>query len=312
LALGGKVSYFTTDDDYPREIRWQRAEDTPTGYGIAIDEVAGKLSIAAKGGLAGQSWVFDEMYAAAATHSIRIQPLLTCILMKGAKTRGSVIGISQADTSSAHGLKGIDAAWREERVSIQAIHQEDTQGNRSPTGRYQVQQGDEVQSWQLPAWMLTERNQRGDIDPIDWVLKHFPELTQATSEQQDIRAKLEGLYRAPGETTGEMDSEIISPQGETGEKVKKPGEMGETPHTARLSGLGETGEIISPQGETDGETGEISPDRVSRVCEMKRAGLNQTQIIAIEWGAKPGKSQAYLDAVEQYKSIIDRFGRAQS
>jgi hypothetical protein len=56
-----------------------------------------------------------------------------------------------------------------------------------------VQQGDDVQSWQLPAWMLTERNQRGDIDPIAWVLKHFPELTQATPTQQTVRAKLEGL-----------------------------------------------------------------------------------------------------------------------
>ena len=56
------------------------------------------------------------------------------------------------------------------------------------------------------------------------------------------------------------------------------------------------------------EIGEICPDRVNRVLEMKRAGLSQTQIISIEWSVKPGKSQAYETARAEYQLIIDSYG----
>lgn len=183
MAVGGQVSYFTTDNDYPRELGWGDVEDTPEGYATALESVRETISSADKGTLKGQSWLFDEMLAASAEHGLKIQPLLVCVLMKGAKTKGGVIDISQADTSGAHGLKGIDTAWRDERVSIEAIHAEDELGDRHPTGQYRVSKGDGVELWQIPSWMLTDKNQWGQPDPVVWMLKQFPELVQGGRSQ---------------------------------------------------------------------------------------------------------------------------------
>ena len=55
----------------------------------------------------------------------------------------------------------------------------------------------------------------------------------------------------------------------------------------------------------EGETApEIDFDRVLRVREMRNAGLSQTQILAIEWGAKPGDNLPYKTAVAEYKAIL--------
>ncbi|MBD1995124.1 hypothetical protein H6G00_00580 [Leptolyngbya sp. FACHB-541] len=198
-ALGHRVSYFTTDDDYPRQVNWSRVEDSPEGYAVALDEVRDTIAQSPKGSLAGHSWLFDEMFAAAAEYDIKIQPLLKIVLMKGAKSKGCVIGISQADTSKAHGLSGIDEAWRVERVSVEAIHEEDELGQRSPTGRYLVSKGNEegTEEWTLPEWMLTELNQWGSPDPVVWLLNRFPELckgqsgTQPTQHLEAVVARLD-------------------------------------------------------------------------------------------------------------------------
>ena len=176
MVSGRAVSYFTTDNDYPKQVSWGRVEDSPEGYSVALDEVRSTISSAGKGQLKPCSWIFDEVLAAAAEHQINIQPLLTCVLMKGAKTGGGIVAISQADTSSAHGLKGLDAAWRCERVSIEAIHSEDELGNRHPTGRYLVANGDNSEEWHTPEWMLTELNDWGHPDPVVWLLNRFPEV----------------------------------------------------------------------------------------------------------------------------------------
>lgn len=188
-ALGHKVGYFTTDDDYPRQVNWARVEDSPEGYAVALDEVRDTIAQSPKGSLAGCSWLFDEMFAAAAEYDIKIQPLLKIVLMKGAKSKGCVIGISQADTSKAHGLSGIDEAWRVERVSVEAIHEEDELGQRSPTGRYLVSKGNEegTEEWTLPEWMLTELNQWGSPDPVVWLLNRFPELCKGQSNISPAR-----------------------------------------------------------------------------------------------------------------------------
>jgi hypothetical protein len=56
------------------------------------------------------------------------------------------------------------------------------------------------------------------------------------------------------------------------------------------------------------ETPEIDPERVKRVIEMKRSGLNQTQILAIEWQVKPGDNQPYRQAVAEFKTIFQLHG----
>lgn len=184
MAMGYRVSYFSTDDDYPRNLPWSRVEDSPEGYAVALDDAKETISKASKHALKGYGWLIDEMFAAYTEHGIKIQPILKCVLMKGAKTGAAVIGISQLDTSEAHGLKGVDDAWRRERVEIEAIHLEDELGERFPTGRYVVRRGESPEEWIMPEWMLTEQNQWGHFDPVVWVLNRFPELTAAKRSPQ--------------------------------------------------------------------------------------------------------------------------------
>lgn len=280
LAMGHRVSYFTTDDDYPRSLPWERVEDSPEGYSCALDDVAGTISEASKGGLMGHGWVFDEMFAAAAQHGIAIQPLLTTVLMKGAKTRGGAIGISQADTSSAHGLKGIDAAWRDERVSIQALHEEDELGDRHPTGRYVVSRGDSSEEWTLPEWMLTQLNQYGQPDPVVWMQQNFPELV---SVQRGSRTALRvvqdgsagsGLNRAvqPVQALNRSDIKPVQDSVQAGSR------------------------FVNQQFDEE--------EARSKVSELVQLGLNQTQIIQVLWGAKKGGNVAYQTAVAEYKVLM--------
>jgi hypothetical protein len=195
------------------------------------------------------------------------------------------------------GLKGeemqIEAVLAAKFVADSARNMSDIKGqmSRSPVGRAWC----DGQRWfAMPAL----QNYSGYDRDSRSLLAGCP-----TPEQQDTRAKLEGLYRATGEMRGETAGEMISPQSEIGETVKRDGETGETPCTASNSAPPDdtVSRFISP-----GETGETDPDRVRRVCEMKRSGLTQTQILLFEWGVKPGKSQAYLDAVEAYKAIVYR------
>lgn len=175
MGMGHRISYFSTDSDVA-PLHWAQMEDFPEGYSFALDDVARRISKAAKGSLKGEGWVFDEMFAAYGTYELELNPLLNAALMKLAKTCGTLIGISQVDTSGAHGLKNIDASWRSERVSIQALHEEDELGDRSPTGRYLVTRGDDSFEWVIPEWMLTELNEWGHPDPAVWLLNRFPEL----------------------------------------------------------------------------------------------------------------------------------------
>ncbi|HEY9645057.1 MAG TPA: hypothetical protein V6C88_01740 [Chroococcidiopsis sp.] len=279
-CMGHNVSYFTTDDDYPRSLPWSRVEDSPEGYAIALDDVAETISSASKGGLMGTGWVFDEMFAASAQHGITIQPLLTTVLMKGAKTRAGAIGISQADTSSAHGLKGIDAAWRDERVSIQALHEEDELGDRHPTGRYVVSRGDSSEEWVLPEWMLTQLNQWGSPDPVVWMVQAFPELCPVQ----------------PGSRPG---LRMVQP-GASGLAVNH----GSTSVQPLNQAQGEAVQDLVQSGSRFMNQQFSAEEARAKVSELVQIGLNQTQIIQVLWGAKKGGNAAYQTAVQEYKTLM--------
>ncbi|MBD2054592.1 hypothetical protein H6F88_00855 [Oculatella sp. FACHB-28] len=203
MGMGHAIGYFSTDSDVA-PLHWARMEDSPEGYSFALDDVARRISTAPKGSLKGEGWVFDEMFAAYGTYELELNPLLNAALMKLAKTCGTLIGISQVDTSGAHGLKNIDAAWRSERVSIQAIHEEDELGDRSPTGRYIVTRGDDSFEWSIPEWMLTELNEWGHTDPVVWLLNRFPELCQGQSNTQLVH-HLEAVVALLGEPKDSAD-----------------------------------------------------------------------------------------------------------
>lgn len=284
MAIGNRVSYFTTDDDYPRELPWNRTEDSPEGYAIALDDVSETISGASKGGLLGTGWVFDEMFAASAEHGIAIQPLLTTVLMKGAKTRAGTIGISQADTSSAHGLKGIDAAWRDERVSIQALHEEDELGNRYPTGRYLVNKGDSTQEWTVPEWMLTQLNNYGQPDPVVWMIQQFPEIRIGSEPVQDRFRAGSGSVQ-PGSAGSALNH--------GSESVQRLNQA----QGAAVQDLNQNGSRFMNQ--------QFSAEEARfKVSELVQIGLNQTQIIQVLWGAKKGGNSAYQTAVQEYKTLM--------
>lgn len=308
MALGHQVSYYSTDKDVSsKSVKWAEFEETADGYRMRIEAVAKRINDAEKAALKHNNWIFDEMLLAHSEHEIQLAPLITAALGKGAKTRGGLIGISQVDTSGAHGLKNLDASWRANRISLGALYTEDALGERSPTGRYEVvKNGGQTEIWTIPNWMRTEKNEYGHPDPVVWMLNRFPELVNkaavspvsaaetSVSKQADFRAQLEKLISGPSaqlkcETSGETAPETDETQSEQEVEFNSPDVISD---------------FIS-EDET-AETNEISPERVHRVIEMKRADLTQTQIIGIEWKAKPGKTQAYLEAVEQYKTIIEQ------
>jgi hypothetical protein len=279
LAMGHKISYFTTDDDYPSDLKWSRVEDSAEGYAFALDDVTATIVAASKGKLAGNGWVFDEMFAAYTQHGVAIQPLLTAVLMKGAKTRSGSIGISQADTSSAHGLKGIDAAWRDERVSIQALHVEDALGNRQPTGRYLVARGETDEEWILPEWMLTELNQWGSPDPVVWMQRHFPELGQTA-------------FSGEPKNTEKPFSEP---------KNFRVAEKAENPIENR--GLSPVEVIFENDRKTLFTRFSVPFEQAKELVEKQVETLGKTEAIKLLWGVSPGSSKAYQSALEEYKIL---------
>jgi hypothetical protein len=160
------------------------------------------------------------MFAAYGTYELELNPLLNAALMKLAKTCGTLIGISQVDTSGAHGLKNIDASWRSERVSIQAIHEEDELGDRSPTSRYIVTRGDESFEWSIPEWMLTELNEWGHPDPVVWLLNRFPELCKGQSNTQ-LTQHLEAVVASMDEPEDSADGFSFNASGTDLETLEK-------------------------------------------------------------------------------------------
>jgi hypothetical protein len=263
--------------------------------------VTDTINTATKGSLAGYGWVFDEMLASGNQYGMDLTPLLTAVLMKGAKTRGCLIGISQADTSSAHGLKGIDAAWRGERIDVLAVDATDDMGDRSPSGRYIVTQAGEAEEWAIPEWMLTELNRYGVPCPVVWMLSRFPELAGTVQNRfSNGSGAVQGLN--PG-------SESV---------------QGLNPGSAAVQGLNRTqdGTFIAsgspsvqvlnhpepvqnrPEPAISGLNLNLNRDElIQRIDDLRASGLNQAQIIQALWGVKKGGSQTYLDALAQYREI---------
>ncbi|MBE9178633.1 ATP-binding protein [Oculatella sp. LEGE 06141] len=184
LALDHQVGYFSTDDDYPKRIAWSEVASNFRAYSQGVDRMTRAIESASKHSLKHQSVIFDEMLAAASQYEIDLQKLLTAVLMKGPKSGIGFIGISQNDTSGAHGLKGMDATWRSGRVGIFAVHTEDEMGERSPTGKYLIDRNGREDRWELPSWILTETNEYGHPDPVVWMLTRFPELTSSNGSRQ--------------------------------------------------------------------------------------------------------------------------------
>lgn len=298
IAMGNRIEYLSTDEDV-EPLAWAAIALGEVPYAQGLTRIAELLNQATKGSLAGQGWVLDEMLAAAGQYGIDLKPLLTAVLMKGSKAKGLVIGISQADTSSAHGLKGIDAAWREERISIEAIPTEDDLGERSPSGRYVVTQGNDGELWALPEWMLTDLNQYGSPCPVVWMLAQFPELRGAV---QPGSAFGSGPVQ-PG-FSGSAFGSALNPGSEAVQALnqREPGTFGDwEPGPEPVLNRAEP-----PLNQAEPGTLPLNLNReeaIARIDELRGLGLNQTQILAALWGVKKGGSKAYAEALEAYRDL---------
>jgi hypothetical protein len=174
IVMGQKIEYNSADKVAP--FPWSICTIGPLPYAESLDSTSAKILSADDDALVGWGCVFDEMLRAHQHYQLDLNEFLNAILAKGAKTGATVIGISQSDTSTAHGFAGLDAQWRAERVLVEAIHAKNIHGKRSPTGRYRVSDEGDAVEWAIPEWMLTDLNDRGHPCPVQWVLNRFPEL----------------------------------------------------------------------------------------------------------------------------------------
>jgi hypothetical protein len=197
IAMGHKVTYTSADRDVEL-LNWATLHLGPRAYAESLEQTSDKIRAAGKGQLKGVGHVFDELLSAHGNLQLDLNPLLSATLEKGAKTKTTLIGISQSDTSSAHGLVGLDTAWREERASIQAIHTTDARGERSPTGRYTVNIEGDPEEWAIPEWMLGRFNQYGQPCPIVWVMEQFPELVGRVETRPPIAPPTPPVWATAG------------------------------------------------------------------------------------------------------------------
>lgn len=200
LGLGYRVSCASLDDDVP-PLQWDTLALSDEAYVEFIPHLAELIHSAPKGSLENESCTIDEFFKGA--QLLNMNPLISQIIGKGPKTKIKVSIISQLDTLKPHGLEGLRDAIDMARVLISPIRAEDSHGEPFPTGRYCVTfPGEPAQEWVLPAWMLTDKNQYGQPDPVQWLLNRIPELCQRSQpaspapaadpqSQTDIRQQLE-------------------------------------------------------------------------------------------------------------------------
>jgi hypothetical protein len=49
------------------------------------------------------------------------------------------------------------------------------------------------------------------------------------------------------------------------------------------------------------------PNRTRVVCELRRRGATQAEIIDLIWGATKGGGKAYQTALEEYRAIVAEY-----
>jgi hypothetical protein len=226
IAMGQRIEYASADKVAP--LPWSSCAIGPMPYADKLESSSAKLLTADEDELIGWGVVFDEMLRAHKHYDLDLNDFLHSILAKGSKVGATVIGISQVDTSSAHGFTGADAQWREERVLVQAIHSKDAKGRRSPTGRYRVTDDGETVEWTLPEWMLTDLNSRGNPCPVQWMLNRFPELQARPQVPTPSPATAAPAWALAGQALSDPLSRSTDSALSDDRRAKRPTESTET------------------------------------------------------------------------------------
>jgi hypothetical protein len=323
IAGGARIGYASADNAVA--LPWTSYSVGPRPYAHALEACTDTILNADDDSLAGWGYVFDEMLRAYQQYEIPLNDLLNAVLAKGAKTGAGIMGISQNDTSSAHGFVGADTQWRSERVLVHAIHTKNAKGKRSPTGRYGVTDDGVTTEFTIPEWMLTRLNDRGHPCPVAWFMEQFPEL-QARSNPPPNPSAPAPSWASPRPVSAVSDFvsppisavSAISESGPFSKRVSAPMETlkrRETgtfePQVSAVSDFispfrfGETGEKQPDQPILYGETKQKREDAITLIQRLKSSGLSQTLIVQTIWGVTAGGGKSYTEALAQYKELTD-------
>jgi hypothetical protein len=321
IAGGARIDYASADKAVA--LPWNSYSVGPGPYADALEACTDTILRADDDALIGWGCVFDEMLRAYQQYQIPLNDLLNAVLAKGAKTGAGIIGISQNDTSSAHGFVGADTQWRSERVLVHAIHTKDAKGKRSPTGRYKVTDDGVTEEWTIPEWMLTRLNDRGHPCPVAWFLEQFPEL-QPHSNPPPMPATPAPSWASPRPVSAVSDSisnpvsavSAVSGFGAFSKRVSDPFQTVKRRETGP-SELQDSAisDFISPFQNPETTVKQPDPpilygemklkreDAVTLIQRLKENGLSQTLIVQTFWGVTAGGTKGYADALAQYKDL---------
>lgn len=230
LALGFRVSYASTDNDFP-PLKWDMLAIGEAKYRDYLDTVVELASEAKKGQLEGTAFTLDEIFQVAQILDLDLSPLMTAAIAKANKSRACYSFITQNDTLTGLKLEGVRDAFENMRVFITAhAVRPEKRGRPHPSGSYTIQfPKRSPETWTLPAWILTDTNGYGEPDPVQWILNRFPELsgsqvTQAPHVEQPKQPE------TPAQTRQQLESLLALEFNVTPQPPAQPEEKAIAPH----------------------------------------------------------------------------------
>jgi hypothetical protein len=210
LGLGFKVSYASTDNDFP-PLKWDMLSIGEREYKDYLDTVVKLASEAKKGQLEGTAFTLDEIFQVAQILDLDLAPLMTAAIAKANKSRACYNFITQNDTLTGLKLEGVRDALENMRVFITAhAVRPQKRGRPHPSGSYTVQFPKRPpETWTLPGWILTDTNGYGEPDPVQWVLNRIPELGVGQSDRKE-----------PPPVGGPSQAEVVEQPGQTRQQLE--------------------------------------------------------------------------------------------
>jgi hypothetical protein len=210
LGLGFKVSYASTDNDFP-PLKWDILSIGEAKYKDYLGTVVELASEAKKGQLEGTAFTLDEIFQVAQILDLDLAPLMTAAIAKANKSRACYNFITQNDTLTGLKLEGVRDALENMRVFITAhAVRPQKRGRPHPSGSYTVQFPKRPpETWTLPGWILTDTNGYGEPDPVQWLLNRIPEL--GVSHSAPVQPPPAGprqteVVEQPGQTQQQLEN----------------------------------------------------------------------------------------------------------
>ena len=210
LGLGFKVSYASTDNDFP-PLKWDILSIGEAKYKDYLGTVVELASEAKKGQLEGTAFTLDEIFQVAQILDLDLAPLMTAAIAKANKSRACYSFITQNDTLTGLKLEGVRDAFENMRVFITAhAVRPQKRGRPHPSGSYTIQFPKRPpETWTLPGWILTDTNGYGEPDPVQWLLNRIPELGMGQPAAVQ-----------PPPVVGLSQAEVTEPPGQTQQQLE--------------------------------------------------------------------------------------------